>query len=81
MDRSQRNHPSHSRPHPEVLQNLARKARTTTPYQILADAIEELNIRPIPRSRYRLPPERALANAELFLEMARAYDARGLTAL
>jgi ATP-dependent exoDNAse (exonuclease V) beta subunit len=63
----------------EVLQNLARKARTTTPYQILAEAIEELNIRPILRSRYRLAPERALANAELFLEMARAYDGRGLT--
>jgi ATP-dependent exoDNAse (exonuclease V) beta subunit len=65
----------------EVLQNLARKARTTTPYQLLAEAIEELNIRPILRSRYRLAPERALANAELFLEMARAYDGRGLTAL
>lgn len=64
----------------EVLQNLARKARTTTPYQILAEAIEELNIRPILRARYRLAPERALANAELFLEMARAYDGRGLTA-
>jgi ATP-dependent exoDNAse (exonuclease V) beta subunit len=64
----------------QVLQNLARKARTTTPYQILAEAIEELNVRPILRSRYRLAPERALANAELFLEMARAYDGRGLTA-
>jgi ATP-dependent exoDNAse (exonuclease V) beta subunit len=64
----------------EVLQNLARKARTTTPYQILAEAIEELNVRPILRSRYRLAAERALANAELFLEMARAYAGRGLTA-
>jgi ATP-dependent exoDNAse (exonuclease V) beta subunit len=63
-----------------VLQNLARRARTTTPYQILAEAIEELNIRPILRMRYRLAPERALANAELFLEMARAYDGRGLAA-
>jgi ATP-dependent exoDNAse (exonuclease V) beta subunit len=73
-------------PHPvlgrtlEVLQNLARKSRTTTPYQVLAEAIEELNIRPILRARYRLAPERALANVELFLEMARAYDGRGLTA-
>ena len=64
----------------EVLQNLARKARATTPYQILAEAIEELNVRPILRARYRLAPERALANAELFLEMARAYDGRGLSA-
>lgn len=64
----------------EVLQNLARKARRTTPHQIIAEAIEELNIRPILRSRYHFAPERALANAELFLEMARAYDGRGLTA-
>jgi hypothetical protein len=61
-------------------QNLARKARNTTPYQILAEAIEELNIRSILRARYRLAPERALANAVLFLEIARAYDGRGLTA-
>lgn len=78
-DRSTISHPVLGRTL-EVLQNLARKARTTTPYQILAEAIEELNIRPILRARYRLAPERALANAELFLEMARAYDARGLTA-
>lgn len=64
----------------EVLQNLARKARHTTPYLIIAEAIEELNIRPKLRSRYRLAPERALANVELFLEMTRAYDGRGLAA-
>ena len=64
----------------EVLQSLARKARRTTPYQIIAEAIEDLNIRPILRARYPLASERALANAELFLEMARAYDGRGLAA-
>jgi ATP-dependent exoDNAse (exonuclease V) beta subunit len=64
----------------EVLQNLARKARQTTPYQLIAEAVEELNVRPILRARYRRGAERALANVELFLEMARAYDARGLTA-
>jgi exodeoxyribonuclease-5 len=78
-DRSAITHPVLG-PTLEVLQNLARKARTTTPYQILAEAIEELNIRAILCARYRLAPERALANVELFLEMARAYDARGLTA-
>ena len=78
-DRNAITHPILSRTL-QVLQNLARKARTTTPYQIIAEAIEELNIRPILRSRYRLAPERALANVELFLEMARAYDGRGLTA-
>ena len=64
----------------EVLQNLARRARLTTPYQLVAEAIEELNVRPILRARYRRGAERALANVELFLEMARAYDGRGLMA-
>lgn len=64
----------------KCLQNLARKARHTTPYLIIAEAIEELNVRPKLRSRYRLAPERALANVELFLEMTRAYDGRELAA-
>jgi exodeoxyribonuclease-5 len=64
----------------EVLQSLARRARHTTPYQLMAEAVEELNVRPILRARYRGGAERALANVELFLEMARAYDARGLAA-
>jgi exodeoxyribonuclease-5 len=64
----------------EVLQNLARKARQTTPYHLIAEAIEELNVRPILRARYRQSAERALANVEMVLEMARAYETRGLVA-
>jgi exodeoxyribonuclease-5 len=64
----------------EVLQSLARKARQTTPYQLIAEGIEELNVRAALRLRYRFTAERALANVELFLEMARAYDGRGLIA-
>lgn len=62
-----------------VLQDLARKANRNTPYLLMAEAIEALNVRPILRARYRHGAERALANVELFLEMARAYDVRGLT--
>ncbi len=64
----------------EVLQNLARKTRQTTPYQLMAEAIEELNVRPILRARYRQNAERALANVEMILEMSRAYETRGLVA-
>jgi ATP-dependent exoDNAse (exonuclease V) beta subunit len=64
----------------EVLQNLARKARQTTPYHLMAEAIEELNVRPILRARYRQSAERALANVEMVLEMACAYETRGLVA-
>lgn len=61
-----------------VLQNLARKARRSTPYQLVAEAVEELNIRPILKARHARGAERALANVELVLEMARAYAGRGI---
>jgi exodeoxyribonuclease-5 len=61
-----------------VLQILARKARRTTPYQLLAEAMEELQVRPILSARHPRGAERALANVELVLEMARAYAARGI---
>ena len=61
-----------------VLQNLARKARRTTPYLLLAEVIDELNVRPILKARHPHGAERALANVDLALEMARAYAARGI---
>ena len=61
-----------------VLQNLARKARRTTPYHLLAEAVEELHVRPILKARLPRGAERALANVELVLEMARAYAGRGI---
>ena len=62
----------------EILQNLARKVRHTTPYHLLAEAIEELQVRPILKARHVRGAERALANIELVLEMARSYAARGI---
>ena len=62
----------------EILQQLARRARQTTPYQTLAAAVEELRLRPIVKARWSKQAERGLANVERFLEMAKAYDGRGL---
>jgi ATP-dependent exoDNAse (exonuclease V) beta subunit len=59
---------------------LHRRARGTTPYMLLADAIAALNVRPQLRRRFKTGPERAIANVDLFLEMSRAYDVRGLRA-
>jgi exodeoxyribonuclease-5 len=61
-----------------VLQNLTRKARRTNPYQLLAEAVEELHVRSLLKARHPKGAERALANVELVLEMARAYAARGI---
>jgi ATP-dependent exoDNAse (exonuclease V) beta subunit len=44
----------------------------------VAEAIEELNVRPLLRARYRRSAERALANVEMVLEIARGYETRGL---
>ncbi|QZO00661.1 3'-5' exonuclease [Chenggangzhangella methanolivorans] len=62
------------------LQNLSRIARRTAPYDALAQAIDELEVRAIIRGRYAGDPERALANVDRFIEMARPYAVRGLRA-
>ena len=62
----------------EILQSLRRKRHYTTPYQIIAEAVEALNLRPILLARHRRGAERALANVELVLEMARLYAGRGV---
>ena len=62
----------------EVLQNLARKSGRLTPYQLLVEAVEELRVNSILKARHHRGAERALANVELVLEMARAYDGRGI---
>jgi exodeoxyribonuclease-5 len=64
----------------EKLQALARTAHSTTPYMLLADATSALNVRSQLRQRFKAGPERALANIDLYLEMARGYDVRGLRA-
>jgi exodeoxyribonuclease-5 len=62
------------------LQSIALRARSTTPYLLLADAVETLSVRAQLRQRHRTGADRALANLDLYLEMARAYDVRGLRA-
>jgi ATP-dependent exoDNAse (exonuclease V) beta subunit len=62
------------------LQSLRRRTRTTTPYALLADAMTMLHVRPHLRQRFKTGAERAVANVDLFLEFARAYDVRGLRA-
>lgn len=69
-----------ARPVLEKLQALGRRANSTTPYMLLADAASALNVRPQLRQRFKAGAERALANADLYLEMARGYDVRGLRA-
>ena len=65
----------------EKLQALGRRARSTTPYMLLADATECIECTPAIAATIQGRAERALANVDLYLEMARGYDVRGLRAL
>ena len=71
-------------PHPvakdalRILQGLARRTLGLPPFDLLNAAVEELRVRPILRQRHPYHAERALANVDLFLEMARPYAAAGL---
>ena len=63
-----------------ILQSLARRAGSTTPYVLLCAAVEEMQVRPIVRRRRVRTAERALANVDLYLELARPHDITGLRA-
>lgn len=63
-----------------ILQGLAKRVGATTPYVLLCAAVEEMSIRPIVRRRRTRTAERGLANIDLFLELARPFDVRGLRA-
>ena len=63
-----------------ILQSLAKGAQGTTPFVLLCQAVEELQVRPLLRRRQDRTAERALANIDQFLEVARPYDTRGVQA-
>jgi len=64
----------------ERLKALRRQANSTTPHDILSQAIDVLRVRPILRQRHRDQAERALANVDLYLHLSRPYAVRGLRA-
>ena len=72
-------HP-HARDTLEKLQVLRRKVNSTTPHDLISQAIDALRIRPILLERHRGQAERALANVDLYLTLARGYAVRGLRA-
>lgn len=62
------------------LQALRRRVDETTPYVLLAQAVDVLRVRPILLRRYPRQAERALANVDLYLDLSRSYAIRGLRA-
>jgi len=64
----------------QILVDLANRKGSMTPHLLLCRAVEEMGVRAVLRQRGGRVAERALANVDLFLEMTRAYEVRGLKA-
>lgn len=64
----------------ERLQSLQRQVNSTTPYDLLCQAVDVIRVRPILLERHRRQAERALANVDLYLSLAAGYAVRGIRA-
>lgn len=64
----------------EKVQALYRRANSTTPHELLSQAVDVMRVRPLLLDRHRGQAERALANVDLYLSLATGYAVRGLRA-
>ncbi|MDX2387800.1 AAA family ATPase [Sinorhizobium medicae] len=64
----------------EKLQAIYRRGNSTTPHELLSQAVDVLRLRPILLDRHRGQAERALANVDLYLSLSTSYAVRGLRA-
>lgn len=64
----------------EKLQSLYRRGNSTTPHELLSQAVDVLRVRPLLLARHRGQAERALANVDLYLSLSTSYAVRGLRA-
>lgn len=64
----------------KALQSLGRRIHSTTPHDLLSQAVDVLRVRPLLLQRHEGQAERALANVDLYLSLATVYGVRGLRA-
>jgi ATP-dependent exoDNAse (exonuclease V) beta subunit len=64
----------------EKLQALYRRGNSTTPHELLSQAVDVMRVRPLLVERHRSQAERALANVDLYLSLSTGYAVRGLRA-
>jgi exodeoxyribonuclease-5 len=64
----------------ERLQSLYRRSNSTTPHELLSQAVDVMRVRPLLLERHRGQAERALANVDLYLSLSTGYAVRGLRA-
>ena len=54
----------------ERLQSLSRRGNSTTPHELLSQAVDVMRVRPLLLERHRGQAERALANVDLYLSLS-----------
>lgn len=64
----------------EILQAFQRRVHSTTPHDLLSQAVDALRVRPLLLQRHQGQAERALANVDLYLSMTAGFAVRGLRA-
>jgi len=64
----------------ERLQSLTRRGNSTTPHELLSQAVDVMRVRPLLLERHRGQAERALANVDLYISLSTGYAVRGLRA-
>jgi exodeoxyribonuclease-5 len=64
----------------ERLQSLSRRGNSTTPHELLSQAVDVMRVRPLLLERHHGQAERALANVDLYLSLSTGYAVRGLRA-
>jgi ATP-dependent exoDNAse (exonuclease V) beta subunit len=64
----------------ERLQSLSWRGNSTTPHELLSQAVDVMRVRPLLLERHRGQAERALANVDLYLSLSTGYAVRGLRA-
>lgn len=64
----------------EKLNSISRRGHSTTPHELLSQAVDIMRVRPILLERHRGQAERALANVDLYLSLTTGYAVRGLRA-
>ncbi|MER9074271.1 UvrD-helicase domain-containing protein [Mesorhizobium sp. M0904] len=62
----------------EKLQTLYRRSNSTTPHELLSQAVDMMRVQPLLLARHRGQAERALANVDLYLSLSTSYSVRGL---
>lgn len=64
----------------DKLRALHRRGNSTTPHELLSQAVDVMRVRPLLLERHRGQAERALANVDLYLSLSSGYAVRGLRA-